>query len=76
MQVWLPAPTEASTLEAGADIKECALFRYWPSGRWGTHVTKPIFWAVGGLLSVSPSPHLNGDRGFYKERGIEQRDKG
>ena len=38
-----------------------------PSGRWKTHISKPILLENGRCMSQSPSPRLIGGRGFYKE---------
>ena len=59
---------KANTWEAGADGK-WFIFRCWPPGRWGTHISKPIFWEGGGLTSQNPSLPLSTGRGFYKEGG-------
>ena len=55
--MWLPAPTKANTGEAGADVKESGFFQ----------VLARL--EDGDLMSQSPSPHLSGGRGFYKEGG-------
>ena len=60
MQVWLPASMKANTQEEGADVKVSGVF----SG------TSNL--GDGRLMSQSPSPHLSGGRGVYKEGEVNR----
>ena len=76
MQVGMPAATKPNTQEAGANLKcfysdtgnleEGGIMLQSPSWEDGECISKPISWGNVGLRSQSPSPHLRGGRGFYK----------
>ena len=66
-QVQPPEASKANTWEAGADVKERGLFRCQPPGRWGPHVSKPVFLGIWGTLVSTSISHLSAGRSFYKE---------